>query len=102
MGDPPRATETGIEILERLSGPMKVSGLAVDNKPVTAPVWAELTMRFNPIEIRKLVDSKGGAQLDLDSCRGHIRVFATMPDQDRDALDREALFVAPLSAKLKA
>ena len=102
MGDPAPVTKTSVELIERLSGFMTVNGLTVDTQPVTAPVWVELTMRFDPVEIESLASSKRGAQLKLDAAHGFMRIFKDMPDQDRDTFDAEALVVAPMSGTLEA
>jgi cholesterol oxidase len=86
----PRPSE--IEVLERLSGSLPLRGFERD-------AHVELTMRFEPIEVRKL--SVLGARLNLPAEGGKLRIFSKPPRDDVEAKDERALLVATVSGSLR-
>ncbi|MDQ0036692.1 choline dehydrogenase-like flavoprotein [Variovorax boronicumulans] len=85
---------TVVEVLERLSGPLKLEGFDKE-------VHAELTMRFDPIELRRLMVP--GARLALAPARGKLRIFKAAPpgEEERKDDDGAVLLVAEISGSLR-
>ena len=89
----PQPRPTKVEIIERLAGAVPMLGMPRD-------VHVELTMQFDPIELRQLM--MPGAAMKLDASRGQIRIFAKAPSIDDEASDDDALLVATLSGSMRA
>ncbi|MES2531115.1 MAG: alpha/beta fold hydrolase, partial [Pseudomonadota bacterium] len=85
---------TRVEVLERLSGPLRLAGRA-------DPVHAELTMHFEPIALRELMVP--GTRLALSAARGKLRIFSTPPGVREEKTDDDptVLLVADVSGSLR-
>ena len=89
------AKDTLIEVIERLSGPVAISGMKHEGD-----AHVELTMRFDPVSIRDLVSGTDAATLQLQPGNGRLRIFAARPRDDREAADEDALLVASVAGTL--
>lgn len=88
---------TYIEVLERLSGPvwMPLAGGSLHR------LHAELTMRFDPVEVNALRASGTKKPMQLQAGQGRLRIFDKAPRDDCEARDRDALLVARVSGTLQ-
>ncbi len=88
---------TQVEVVERLSGLVAVSGIGHGGNPL----HVELTMRFDRVSLAALVAGTGAARLTLPVDGGKLRIFGSTPLDDREALDHEALLVAKVRGTLR-
>ncbi len=86
----PRPTK--VEVLERLSGSIPSFGTYKN-------VYVELTMHFDPVEVRELM--KPGAVLNLDASRGRLQIFSHSPAGDRKSREEAMLLDAKLRGSLR-